>query len=216
MNEPLRMLRVLLADDHPVYRAGLAGLLSVTGDLQVAAQVANGSEAVAQCLRLRPDVAVLDLNMPGADGLAATREIVASCPQTAVLVLTMFDDDTTIFQAIRAGARGYAVKSESPETILAAVRAVARGETVFSAALAGRMTSWFAALERATASLAHLTAREREVLALMVRGRDNASIANLLGISDKTVRNVVSNVFAKLQVADRPSAIAKARQAGVV
>lgn len=212
MAEPVS---VLLADDHPVYREGLAGLLSVTDDLVVIEKVSNGIDAVAKCLELHPGVAVLDLNMPGSNGLDATREIVARSPETSVLVLSMFDDDATVFQAIKAGARGYVVKSESPETILSAIRSVARGEAVFSPTLAGRMTSWFSALGRGNA-LDALTPREQEVLAGMVHGRNNLAIAQTLGVSDKTVRNVVSNIFAKLQVTDRGSAVAKARQAGLL
>lgn len=207
--------RVLLADDHPVYREGLAGLISVTDDLTVVAQAANGTDAVALAAELRPDVAVVDLNMPELHGLEATRAILAASPATAVVVLTMFDDDATVFQAVRAGARGYVVKTDTPAAIIAAIRSAAQGEAIFSADLARRMTRWFDDLAPTPPDLVELTPREREVLTLLARGRDNAAIGSLLGISGKTVRNVVSNVFAKLRVADRAAAIAKARQSGL-
>lgn len=207
--------RVLLADDHPVYREGLAGLISVTDDLTVVGQAANGRDAVALATELRPDVAVVDLNMPELHGLEATRAILAASPTTAVVVLTMFDDDATVFQAVRAGARGYVVKTDTPAAIIAAIRSAAHGEAIFSAELAQRMTRWFDDLAHTPSDLVELTPRELEVLTLLARGRDNAAIGSLLGISDKTVRNVVSNVFAKLRVADRAAAIAKARQAGL-
>lgn len=208
--------RVLLADDHPVYREGLAGLIDVTDDLAVVGQASNGTEAVRLAGELRPDVAVVDLNMPGLHGIDATRGIGEVSPDTAVVVLTMFDDDATIFQAVQAGARGYVVKTDSPAAIMAAIRSAAHGEVIFSAELARRMTQWFGGLEQSRPVLAQLTPREREVLTLLARGRDNAAIGTLLGVSDKTVRNVVSNVFAKLQVADRAAATAKAREAGLV
>ena len=207
--------RVLLADDHPVYREGLAGLIGVCDDLEVVAQASTGTDAVALARDTTPDVAVLDLNMPGMHGIEATAAIVAASPATAVLVLTMYDDDATIFQAIRAGARGYVVKTEPPAAILAAIRSAAQGEMIFSAALARRMAAWFDGFDRTRTPLAQLTPRERQVLALIARGRDNASIASVLEVSDKTVRNVVSNVFAKLQVTDRSGAAAKAREAGL-
>jgi len=207
-------IRVLLADDHPVYRAGLAGLLAVTDDLVVVAQASSGTEAVECAREFTPDVAALDLNMPGLDGIEATRAILAVSPRTAVVMLTMYDDDATVFQAMRAGARGYVVKTEAPAAVVAAIRSAALGETIFSAALAHRLTGWFAGMGR-TQPFEHLTPREREVLQLIVRGRDNAAISAILGVSPKTVRNVVSNVFAKLQVADRAAAIAKARESGL-
>lgn len=212
MTEPIR---ILLADDHPVYRAGLAGLIEVSDGLEVVGEAADGHEAVELAATLQPDVAVLDLNMPELHGLEATREICARCPATAVLVLTMYDDDATIFGAIQAGARGFAVKTESPGALLDAIRAVAQGETVFSGALAERLRAWFNGLESARTPLPQLTPREREVLTLLTRGRDNSGIAAALGVSSKTVRNIVSNVLAKLQCATRAEAVAKAREAGI-
>lgn len=207
--------RVLLADDHPVYREGLAGLIDVCDDLVVVGQASDGTAALRLAEELRPDVAVLDLSMPGLHGIEAARALASASPETAVLVLTMYDDDATIFQAVREGARGYVLKAEPPEAILAAIRSAAHGEAVFSAALARRMSDWFGGFGVASAPLPQLTPREREVLALIARGRDNPAIASLLGVSDKTVRNVVSNIFAKLHVVDRASAGAKAREAGL-
>lgn len=206
---------VLLVDDHPVYRQGLAGLLATTTDLVVVGQGGTGREAVDHAGRLFPDVVVLDLTMPELDGLEACREILATAPSTAVLILTMSDDDDLVFRAMQAGARGYVVKSAEPSSVLTAIRTVAEGGAVLSPALASRLASWFATLQREYGPLAHLTARERDILRLMVRGRNNAAIAAYLDVSPKTVRNVVSSIFAKLTVPDRSAAIAMARQAGL-
>ncbi len=207
--------RVLLADDHPVYRAGLAGLIAVSEDLEVVGQASDGVEAVALATRLSPDVAVLDLNMPGLHGIDAARQIQESNPGTKVIVLSMHDDDATIFRAVQAGARGYVVKTEAPSAVLAAIRSVAHGDAVFSGGLAERLTAWFAGLGGVRTTLPQLTPREREVLELISRGRDNAGIGAVLGVSPKTVRNLVSNVFTKLQVTDRAAAATKAREAGL-
>lgn len=212
MPEPIR---ILLADDHPLYRAGLAGLIEACEGLELVGQAADGAEAVELAARLQPDVAVLDLNMPRLHGIEATREIVAANPATAVLVLTMYDDDATVFRAVQAGARGYMVKTESPAALLGAIRSVAQGDAVFSGALAERLAAWFSGLQTMRTPLPQLTPREREVLALLARGRDNAGIGAVLGVSAKTVRNTVSNVLAKLRVATRAEAVTKAREAGL-
>ena len=208
-------VRVLLADDHPVYRDGLAGLLASTAELTVVGQATNGREAVELAESLTPDVVVLDLNMPEVNGVDAARRIVGTAPHTAVLILTMYDDDALVFQAIQAGARGYVLKSAEPEAILSAIRAVARGEAIFGAALAQRLSQWFASVERSRSPFVQLTPRENQALELIARGLGNAAIATSMGVSAKTVRNLVSNVFTKLQVADRAAAIAKARDAGL-
>jgi DNA-binding NarL/FixJ family response regulator len=206
-------VRVVLADDHPVYRSGLAGLLETTEGLEVVGEADDGKGALELVALHEPDVLLLDLEMPEVDGFDVLRALADSA--VAVLVLTMHGDDDSVFEAMKAGARGFVSKSASPREVLDAVRVVADGGVVFSASVGQRLTDWFLTLQRHHGPLSHLTAREREVLALMVRGRDNTSIARLLDISPKTVRNVVSAVFAKLQVVDRSAAIAKAREAGM-
>ena len=208
-------IRVLLADDHPVYRDGLAGLLGATTDLTVVGQASTGRRAVTMAESLTPDVVVLDLNMPELNGVDAARQIVATAPHTAVLILTMYDDDALVFQAMQAGARGYVLKSADPDTILAAVRSVARGEAIFGAALAQRLSHWFGTMDGNRGPFAALTPRENQALELIARGWGNPAIAERMGVSAKTVRNLVSNIFTKLQVADRAAAIAKARDAGL-
>jgi DNA-binding NarL/FixJ family response regulator len=208
-------IRVLLADDHPVYRDGLAGLLGATTDLTVVGQASTGRRAVTMAESLTPDVVVLDLNMPELNGVDAARQIVATAPHTAVLILTMYDDDALVFQAMQAGARGYVLKSADPDTILAAVRSVARGEAIFGAALAQRLSHWFGTMDGHRGPFAALTPRENQALELIARGWGNPAIAERMGVSAKTVRNLVSNIFTKLQVVDRAQAIAKARDAGL-
>ena len=208
-------IRVLLADDHPVYRDGLAGLLGATTDLTVVGQASTGRRAVTMAESLTPDVVVLDLNMPELNGVDAARQIVATAPHTAVLILTMYDDDALVFQAMQAGARGYVLKSADPDTILAAVRSVARGEAIFGAALAQRLSHWFGTMDGNRGPFAALTPRENQALELIARGWGNPAIAERMEVSAKTVRNLVSNIFTKLQVADRAQAIAKARDAGL-
>jgi DNA-binding NarL/FixJ family response regulator len=208
-------VHVLLADDHPVYRDGLAGWLGATTELVVVGQAATGREAVELAASLTPDVVVLDLNMPELNGVDAARQIVGTAPHTAVLILTMYDDDALVFQAIQAGARGYLLKSADPDTVLAAVRSVARGEAIFGAALAQRLSQWFTSMDEHRGPFVQLTPRENQALNLIARGWGNPAIADRMGVSPKTVRNLVSNIFAKLQVADRAAAIAKARDAGL-
>lgn len=206
--------RVVVADDHPLYREGLAGLLGTTGDLRVVGQAATGRQAVALVADLDPDLLVLDLDMPDLDGLGVLRQLADQQIGTPVLVLTMYGNDEAVFEAMKAGARGYLVKTAPPERVLEAARSVARGDAVLSAELAQRLAAWFTTLQQRHGTLSHLTPREREVLALMVQGRDNTAIARHLGLSPKTVRNVVSAIFTKLQVTDRSAAIATARAAG--
>lgn len=208
-------VQVLLADDHPIYREGLAGLLGATTDLVVVGEAGTGRQAAELAASLTPDVVILDLNMPELNGVDAARQIVGTAPHIAVLILTMYDDDALVFQAIQAGARGYVLKSADPDTILAAVRSVARGEAIFGAALAQRLSHWFATMGDHRGPFVQLTPRENEALELIARGWGNPAIAERMGVSAKTVRNLVSNIFTKLQVADRAQAIAKARDAGL-
>ncbi|MDQ7030708.1 MAG: response regulator transcription factor [Ardenticatenia bacterium] len=207
-------IRILIADDHPVFRFGLCALLQAEPDTRVVGEATTGEEAVALAERLQPDVVLMDLNMPGMNGIEATRHIVAANPAIGVLVLTMFDDDT-VFAAMRAGARGYILKGAEGEETLRAIRAVAHGEAIFSPAVAARVMAYFSRGKPSPPVFPELTDREREVLALMAQGLTNQAIAERLVLSPKTVRNHVSNIFSKLQVADRAEAIIRAREAGL-
>lgn len=205
-----------MADDHPIVRAGLAALLSSFPDIQVVGLAANGRDAVREVVTERPDVALLDLKMPQLDGIAAAREIARAAPDVGVLVLTMYDDDDSVFAAMRAGARGYLVKGAEQEDISRAIRSVAAGEAVFGPGVAQRVLGFLSRPVTGTdIAFPELTARERDVLDLLAAGLPNAAIAAQLGVAPKTVANNVSAVFAKLQVADRAQAIIRARDAGL-
>jgi DNA-binding NarL/FixJ family response regulator len=217
MTEPDLPTRLLIADDHPAFRSGLRALLETARDLVVVGEAATGGAAVEGAATLQPDVVLMDVNMPGLDGVEATRRIVDRAPHVAVLVLTMHDDDETVFAAIRAGARGYLLKGAQRAELLRAVRAVASGEAIFGPGVARRLVSFFSrpAPGPDADAFPELTDREREILDLMARGHSNAEITASLGLSPKTVRNHVSNVFSKLQVRDRAEAIVRAREAGM-
>ena len=210
-------IRVLIADDHPFYRQGVNTMLSVAPDIEIAGEVASGDEAIAQTASLQPDVILMDLKMPGINGIEATRRILHTSPHIGVLVLTMFEADESVFAAMRAGARGYLLKDAGQEELVRAIKAVSRGEAIFSPAIAQRLIHYFAALRPMAADLAfpELTDREREVLQLIAQGHSNAEIAGRLLLRLKTVQNHVSNIFSKLQVADRAQAIVRAREAGL-
>jgi DNA-binding NarL/FixJ family response regulator len=211
-------VRVVVADDHPVFRGGLQVTLDDEPDIAVVAAVSDGEAAVAEALRHDADVVLMDLRMPGGGGIAATARILAERPDTNVIVLTMSDDDDSVFAALRAGARGYLLKEAESDDILRAVRAVAAGEAVFGPRIADRVIAFFSAagLRGATATpFPQLTDREREVLDLVARGCDNATIARRLFLSEKTVRNHVSACLTKLQAASRAEAVAIARDAGL-
>lgn len=209
-------LRVLVVDDHPLYRDGLVTAIAAMPDVEVVGDAADGLAAVRAASDLAPDVVVMDLHMPELNGIEATRRIVAERPETAVLVLTMLDGDDSVFAAMRAGARGYLLKGADREEIRRSLQAVANGEVVFSSGIASRVLAFFAAGPATTlAPFPELTEREREILDLVARGLTNAEIAQRLVLSSKTVRNHVSNVFTKLQVAGRAEAVAQARDAGL-
>jgi len=210
------VIRVLIADDHPVFRFGLKALLGAAPDFEVAGEAADGEAAVAQAASLQPDVVVMDLNMPGLNGLEATRCILQTSPHIAVLIVTMFDDDS-VFAAMQAGARGYLLKGAEPEAMLRAIRTVAGGEAIFSPSVARRVMDFFAHRkpDLPPQIFPELTERERELLALLAQGLTNTAIAERLSLSPKTVRNHVSNIFSKLQVVDRAQAIIRAREAGL-
>ena len=207
---------MLIADDHPVFRQGLRSALEGDGGFQIVGEAETGAEAIEAALEHQPDVVAMDVQMPDRNGIEATREIVTQSPHIGVLVLTMFEDDDSVFAAMRAGARGYLLKGSDHEEIVRAIRAVAAGEAIFGPAIATRLMAYFAASPDGPAqAFPELTSREREVLELIAEGRSNAEIAGRLVLSQKTVRNHVSNVFTKLQVLDRAQAIVKAREAGL-
>jgi DNA-binding NarL/FixJ family response regulator len=208
-------IRVVLADDHPVVRSGLSALLASVPSVTVAGSAGNGAEAVRAAVTLRPDVVVMDIQMPGLDGVAAAREIARVAPDVAVLMLTMFDDDDSVFAAMRAGARGYVLKGAQQDEIVRAIQAVAAGEAIFGPLAARRILDFFTAPPPAEVPFADLTSRERQVLDLVAAGARNADIARRMSIAPKTVANHISAIFAKLQVADRAQAIIRARDAGL-
>ena len=210
------MTRVVIADDHPVFRRGLKALLDGEDGLEVVGDAADGQEAVKVVLDLEPDVVVMDLHMPVLGGVEAAKQIREVLPDIGVLVLTMHEDDELVFAAMKAGARGYLVKTTDDDEIVRAVQAIGAGEAIFSATIAQRMMGYFTAISSSKAVLfPQLTDRERDVLELMASGLDNPSIAYRLSLSGKTVRNRVSAIFTKLQVADRAQAIVRAREAGL-
>lgn len=211
-------LSVLVAEDHPLYRRALTTLIGAQPGWEVVAEADDGIGAVTAAHETQPDVVLMDLNLPGLDGIQATRRIVAASPHIGVLVLTMFDDDASVFAAMRAGARGYLLKGQDQTEIVRAVAAVADGEAIFGPSVAARIIEFFAtARPPATTETVfpELTAREHEVLDLIAAGRNNADITAALVLSPKTVRNHVSNIFTKLHVADRSAAIVRAREAGL-
>jgi DNA-binding NarL/FixJ family response regulator len=208
-------IRVVVADDHPIVRAGLTALLGSIPDFEVAGVAGNGREAVREVLLTKPDVALLDLNMPELDGIAATRELARVAPRVAVLVLTMHEDDEAVFAAMRAGASGYLVKGVEQDDIARAIRSVAAGEAIFGQGVAQRVLTSLQAQPAAADAFPELTARERDILDLLAAGLNNAAIAHRVGVAPKTVANNVSSIFAKLQVADRAQAIVLARDAGL-
>jgi len=210
-------LRVLLADDHPVFRKGLRALLTSLPEATVVAEAADGEQAVRLAAEQEPDVVVMDLNMPGVNGVEATRRIIAAHPGTGVLVLTMFEDDDSVFAAMRAGARGYLVKGSDTGEVIRAITAVGHGQAIFGPSIARRILAF---LTRPLSAydkqlFPQLSAREREVLDLIAAGVANTDIARRLFLSPKTIRNHVSSIFTKLQVADRAQAIVRARAAGL-
>lgn len=212
---PDNLIRILIADDHPVFRFGLRALLQTQADMVVVGEAESGVEAVAQVQVLQPTIVLMDINMPGINGIEATRQITAVDPHPSVLIITMLDDNS-VFTAMRAGARGYLLKGSQGDETLRAIRAVANGEVIFSPGVAEQMMAFFARGGRETAvPFPELTPREREILELLAQGLTNIAIAERLFLSPKTIRNQVSTIFSKLQVASRSEAIIKAREAGL-
>ena len=210
-------LRVLVADDHPLFRDGLRALLGSTLEADLAGEAATGEEAVTLATELHPDLVVMDVQMPGMDGIEATRRISSESPDVRVLVVTMFEDDATVFRALRAGARGYVLKGANYAEMLRAIVAVGSGEAIFSSGVAARLADYFENVRPSEPPqvFPELSEREREILDLIAGGLKNPEIALRLYLSPKTVRNHVSNILHKLQVTDRAQAIIRAREAGL-
>ena len=228
----MQRIRILIADDHLFYREGVRSLLKDVPDLEVVGEAVDGADVIDQAIALQPDVILMDIKMPKLNGIEATRRIRESQPEICILIVTMFDDDDSVFATMRAGARGYVLKDADEDELVRAIRAVNRGEAIFSPAIAQRMIQYFAGLSQhaprmesgasptgtttpAATIFPDLTDREREVLDLIAQGRSNTEIAHRLVLSIKTVQNHVSNIFSKLQVADRSQAIVRARDAGL-
>ena len=212
-----RTIRILMADDHAVFREGLRYVLGSEPDMEIVGEAATGKEVVEKAAELGPDVVLMDIQMPGINGIEATRRILGSDPKVGVVVLTMFEDNDSVFSAMQAGAKGYVLKGADPSEILKVVRAVAEGDAYFGAEIARRRTDFFSVPRPSSPAepFPELTAREREVLDLIAQSHNNAKIAKLLYVSPKTVRNHISNIFTKLQIADRTQAILRAREAGL-
>jgi DNA-binding NarL/FixJ family response regulator len=213
----METVRVLVADDHPHFRDGLRALLLSSPDLEVVGEAEDGEGAIRLAAKLQPDVILMDLNMPGVGGIEATRRILRTSPHIAILVISMFEDDDSIFAALQAGARGYLLKGALKAEILRSIRAVSSGEAIFGPAIAKRLMQYFA-VPRSSAppeTFPELTEREHEILTLIARHETNPEIAKYLHLSPKTIRNHVSNIFTKLQVTDRAQAIIRAREAGL-
>lgn len=214
-------VRLLVADDHALFREGLKALLSATPGIEMVGEAATGEDTVALAEERQPDIVLMDINMPGMDGIRATRRILRANPTVGVIMVTMLEDDASLFAAMRAGARGYVLKGAQPQELLQAVRAVADGQALFGAPIAARIMGFFEDIEVDLKSILpreafpELTPRELEVLELIAQGANNSQIAEELVITDKTVRNHITSVFSKLQVADRAQAIIKARDAGL-
>lgn len=209
------VLRVLIADDHTMFRRGVRSLLSTVPEVEVIGEASDGQTAVALAAELVPDLVLMDLQMPGGGGLAAIRAVTEQIPTANILVVTMFEDDDSVFAAMRAGARGYVLKDMDPDDFARAIVAVGRGEALFSRGIATRMFRFLSEPHASTQPFPELTGSERNVLELMATGANNSAIARDLSLSPKTVRNYISNIFRKLQVADRAQAIVIARNAGL-
>ena len=210
-------LRVLIADDHPLFRDGLRAMFESEPDIELVGEAATGEEAVALAAELHPDVVLMDVQMPDLDGIEATRRLLAASSETKVLVVTMFENDSSVLAAMRAGAHGYVVKGMRSVDAIRAVRAVAEGEAIFSPVIAGRLARLLSETrqEAPPEVFPELTERERQTLHLVAQGHKNAAIATRLHLSPKTVRNYITSIFDKLHFADRSEAIVRAREAGL-
>jgi len=213
MSEPIRLM---IADDHTLFREGVVALLESIPDIEVVGAAQDGEQVIQMAESLQPDVILMDIQMPGINGIAATRKIIQASPHIGIIIVTMFEDDDSVFAAMRAGARGYILKGADQRDMLRAVEAVARGEALFGPSIADRLMAYMTSASKSEEEVfPELTNREREILELIAQGLSNPEIAEALGISLKTVRNHVSNIFNKLQVADRVQAVLRAREAGL-
>lgn len=215
MNAGEDNVSVLIADDHPIYRSGLRMLLDENSSLTVVGEARTGTEALTMTYKLRPDLVLMDVNLPGVTGIEATKTIVNRCPETAVIIVTMLDDPDIFFSAMRAGARGYLLKGASSGDVGTAIEIVRSGGTVFDAHASDWVIEHLTKPRSSGKPFPELTDRERAVLELVADGRGNAAIARELGLSIKTVRNYLSRIFAKLQLVDRTEAAVQARRAGL-
>lgn len=214
-------IRILIADDHRLFREGIRALLATTAEVGIVGEAEDGDSAVAACKALQPDIVLMDIHMPGLNGIQATQQILSEQPQTGIIMLTMLEDDASVFAAMRAGARGYLLKGANPDEMVSAIRAVAQGQALFGPAIATRLMNYFQDLGRmrldavAASPFPELTKRELEVLHLIAQGHSNQEIAQKLVISPHTMKNHITSIFSKLQVADRAQAIVLARRAGL-
>lgn len=217
----MKLIKLMIADDHKLFREGLKALLSITDDIEIIGEAGDGESALEKCQQIQPDIILMDIHMPGINGIQVTQSILEQFPQTGVIMLTMLEDDASVFAAMRAGARGYLLKGADPSEVLSVIRAVAKGQALFGPAIAVRLMNYFKELNskphpmQLGTPFPELTDRELEVLRLISQGHNNREIAQKLVLSPRTVRNHITSIFSKLQVADRAQAIVRARQAGV-
>lgn len=212
-------IRLMIADDHKLFREGIKALLAITDDIEIVGEAEDGESALKKCQELEPDVILMDINMPGLNGIQVTGQILEKQPQTRIIMLTMLEDDASIFHAMRAGARGYLLKGADPTEVLSVIRAAAEGQALFGPAIATRLMNYFKELSAkppvSAPPFPELTERELEILRLIAQGLNNQELAQKLVLSPKTVRNHITSIFSKLQVADRAQAIVRAREAGL-
>lgn len=213
----METIQILIADDHRLFREGLLALFNSIAGLEVVGEATTGNEVIQKAAELQPDVVLMDIQMPGLNGIEATRRIIQASPHIGVVMVTMFEDDDSVFAAMRAGARGYVLKGADQQEMIRIIQAAARGEALFGAVIASRLMNFFATWRMNISKdlFPQLTAREVEILELIGKGYDNTAIANYFALSLKTVRNHVSNILSKLQVVDRTQAVLRARDAGI-
>lgn len=213
----METIKVLIVDDHSLFRDGLRAMIQASQDIVLIGEAESGEEAIKKAIELQPDVILMDIQMPGINGIEATRQIVKMSPHIAILVVTMLEDDSSVFAAMRAGAKGYILKGAKHTDLLRAIKVVTDGEAIFSPGIAVKLVEFFNQMQPIVPVqvFPELSDREREVLQLISHGLKNSDIAERLFLSPKTVRNHVSNILSKLQVVDRTEAAIRAKQAGL-